>query len=166
MNSLIAPYAEKALSWWQSISQREQRLVAVSSVLVVIAIVYWGIFQPLNVRAEQAEMRLSSERQLLSWVQDKADSIVSKRGSGSAPVSSQPLNQVINSSARQFQIELIRVQPRGDMLQVWVKPLSFDQFINWLTFLQEKQGVEVAFLDIEEADKPGVIDINRLQFSR
>ncbi|WP_117235627.1 type II secretion system protein M [Vibrio maerlii] len=167
MSSIIAPWKEKASSWWQSISQREQRLVIAAAVVTAFVAVYWGLIQPLNTRAAQAEARLVSERQLLSWVQGKADSIVAQRGSGSTvATSNQPLNQVISRTASQYRVELIRVQPRGEMLQVWVQPLSFDQLINWLTFLQEKQGISVAFLDIEETDKPGVIEVNRLQFSR
>jgi general secretion pathway protein M len=111
-------------------------------------------------------MRIQSEKQLLSWVKEKADDISQKRGSAGVQFSNQPLNQVISSSTRQFNIELQRVQPRNEMLQVWVAPMPFNRFIDWLTYLKEKQGIEVEFMDIDRGKEAGVVEINRLQFKR
>lgn len=153
--------------WWQSITQREQRLLLVGAGLSLVGVLFWGVVQPLTMQAEHAQLRLASEKQLLSWVKDKADTVVSLRGSGNQAVSStMPINQVVNTSARQFKIELIRVQPRNEMLQVWIQPLEFDQLLNWLAYLKQKHGLGVAFLDIEDTDKPGVVEVNRLQFGR
>ena len=153
-------------TWWNGTSQREQRLVIACSVLLVIGVIYWGVLQPLNQRAELAQTRIQSEKQLLNWVTNKADEITELRGAGGTAASTQPLNQVVSSSIRRYKIELIRVQPRGEMLQVWIKPVPFNQFVDWLTFLKEKQGVDVEFMDIDRSDRPGVIEINRLQFKR
>lgn len=153
--------------WWQSITQREQRLLMVGALFVLLGCLFWGIIQPLASKSEIARARLASEQQLLGWVQGKADSIIAARGSnGGATVSNTPINQVVNSSARQFNIELIRVQSRNDTLQVWVQPIAFNQLLNWFAFLKQQHGVEVAFLDIEDSDRAGVIEVNRLQFSR
>ncbi len=162
MKKMIEPLQ----AWWSSVSQREQRLMIACSLLLVIGLVYWGILQPLSQRAELAQTRIQSEKQLLTWVVDKADEIVELRGSGGLKASNQPLNQVVSSSIRRYKIDLIRVQPRGEMLQVWINPVSFNQFIDWITYLKEKQGVEVEFMDIDRAESPGVIEINRLQFKR
>ncbi|MDN3697648.1 type II secretion system protein M [Vibrio cortegadensis] len=153
-------------TWWTSISQREQRLVIGCSVLLTIGVIYWGLLQPLNVRAEQAQLRITSEKQLLSWVENKADEIVALRSAGGIKVSNQPLNQIISSSTRGYKIELIRVQPRNEMLQVWIKPVPFNQFLSWIAYLKDQKGVEVEFMDIDRSEKPGVIDVNRLQFKR
>ncbi len=161
MRNMIEPLQ----AWWTSISQREQRLVIGCSILLIIGAVYWGVLQPLNARAELAQSRIQSEKQLLAWVSNKADEIVELRGSGGAK-SSEPLNRSVPASMRRFKIELIRVQPRGEMLQVWVKPVPFNQFVDWLTYLKEQQGVEVEFMDIDRSDTQGVIEVKRLQFKR
>ncbi|MCG9665423.1 type II secretion system protein M [Vibrio mediterranei] len=155
-----------AQSWWLSISQREQRLVLVCSVVAIIGIIYWGILAPFAQRTENAQMRIQSERQLLSWVSEQADTIVEKRRAGGVVVSKQPLNQVITSSTNRFNVELIRMQPRNDQLQVWIKPIPFEFFVNWLFYLQENHGVTVENMDIDKADLSGVIEVNRLQFKR
>ena len=82
MNKLI----NTLQTWWLSISQREQRLVVVCSLLVVIGGLYWGVVQPVAERANNAQMRIQSEKQLLSWVKDKADQISQSRGQGGRPL--------------------------------------------------------------------------------
>ncbi|MGF1698084.1 type II secretion system protein M [Vibrio kyushuensis] len=152
--------------WWQSISLREQRLVLICSGLLIVGIGYWGILEPLNQRSIQANNRINSEKQLLNWVQSKADEIVQLRAKSGLATTTQPLNQVISSSANRFKVELIRIQPRDDMFQVWVQPLEFNQFLGWITYLKEQQGVDVEHLDIARTDQPGVVDVKRLQFKR
>ncbi|MCJ0814213.1 type II secretion system protein M [Vibrio vulnificus] len=153
-------------AWWSNISQREQRLVVVCGVFGLIGLIYWGVLQPINARAEQAQLRIQSEKQLLSWVSEKADELAGLRASGGVSFSNQPLNQVIASSARQFKVELQRVQPRNEMLQVWVAPMPFNRLVDWLTFLKEKQGIEVEFMDIDRGKESGLVEVNRLQFKR
>ncbi|EDP58860.1 type II secretion system protein M [Vibrio sp. AND4] len=162
MKNLIA----QAQTWWSSISQREQRLMMGCGAVVVLGIIYFGLFQPMNQRAEMAQSRIQSEKRLLTWVQDKADDITALRKSGGVSLSSQPLNQVVSSSARRYKVELIRVQPRNESVQVWIKPLAFNQMVDWLRYLKEKQGIEVEFLDIDRSDQAGMVDVNRLQFKR
>ncbi|USD65180.1 type II secretion system protein M [Vibrio sp. SCSIO 43136] len=156
------------LAWWQSISVREQRLVIIAGALCLVGSLYWGVVAPLNQRAELAQQRIQSEKQLLTWVQDSANTITSLRKSAGVSGSrgSSPLNQVVSSTTRQYKIELIRMQPRGDSLQVWVKPLPFNQLVNWVSNMREKQGIEVEFLDITRTEQVGQVEVNRLQLKR
>ena len=153
-------------TWWGSISQREQRMVMGCGVLVILGFVYWCILQPMNQRAELAQSRIQSEKQLLTWVQGKANDITALRKSGGVTYSNQPLNQLVSSSARRYKVELIRVQPRNESVQVWIKPLAFNQMVDWLRYLKEQQGIEVEFLDIDRTEQAGMIEVNRLQFKR
>lgn len=153
-------------SWWITISKREQRLLLGGAFLFFVAAIYWGLIQPLSDRADKAQLKIVSEKQLLNWVTDKADQIVELRGSAGTPTSSKPMNQIISESVRRYNIELIRMQPRDNMLQVWVKPVEFNQFVSWLDFLKMKQGISVEFMDISAADSKGIIDVKRLQLKR
>jgi len=160
---------ESLFSWWKGISLREQRMVIACTFLVLFGVVYWGIVQPVSARVDTARVRINSEKQLLSWVSNKADRIIELRRQGGIRTSSEPsepFNQVISASAKRYKIELIRIQPRDEMLQVWVKPVTFDNFVHWLAFLQQKQGVQVVFMDISNSDTTGVIEVKRLQLKR
>ncbi|CAH0524377.1 Type II secretion system protein M [Vibrio hippocampi] len=155
-----------AQSWWVSISQREQRLVVVCALILLVGGIYWGILAPFDQRTELAQSRIQSEKQLLSWVTQQADKITEQREAGGVVVSSQPLNQVVTSSTRRFNIELIRMQPRNEQLQVWIKPIPFEFFVNWLFYLEQQQGISVEVMDIDKSDQDGVIEVKRLQFKR
>ncbi|ANU37787.1 type II secretion system protein M [Vibrio scophthalmi] len=162
MNKLLASLQV----WWLRITPREQRLVTVGGVALIIGILFWGIYQPMVQRAELAQNQLRTEKQLLSWVQNKADDIVALRGNGARALSPLPFNQAVSSSARRFNIELVRVQPRGEEMQVWVQPLPFNQLVSWLEYLQQNHGVEAQFLDIDKNERIGVVDVKRLQLSK
>ena len=162
MNGLMSSLS----SWWNGLSLREQRLLSVGGLLLLVAAVFWGVIQPVADRAEKAQTRINSEKQLLNWVSNKADEIIELRGSSGRSVSERPMNQVVSGSVSRFNIELIRMQPRDDMLQVWIKPVAFNQFVSWLNFLNQDQGIRVEFMDISKADSKGVVEIKRLQLKR
>lgn len=157
---------ESILSWWGSISLREQRLVIACSILLLLGGMYWGLIQPISERTDTAKVRINSEKQLLQWVVDSADRIVELRSKSGISTSDEPFNQVVSTSAQSYKIELIRIQPRDDMLQVWVKPVAFDQFVHWLAYLQRKQSVQVEFMEISSSDSKGIIEVKRLQLKR
>ncbi|WP_165310031.1 type II secretion system protein M [Vibrio ziniensis] len=161
-NKLITPLQ----SWWQSINQREKIMVVVCSLLMIAAIVFWGVLQPLNERNSQAKNRIQSEKQLLAWVSENADKITTLRKQGGVVRTSTPLNQIVTTTTRQFKIELIRVQPRGEMMQVWVQPLPFSQLVAWIAHLKEQQGVDVEFMDIKRGKQSGLVEVQRLQLKR
>jgi len=154
--------------WFKTLSAREQRLVIGGAIALVIAVLYWGIWQPMAQRAASAEQNLQTERQLLSWVSEKADDITTLRAKTGATgsVSPQGLNQVVNETTRRFRIELIRMQPREDAVQVWVQPLPFNTLVNWLAFLREEHGIEAQFLDVSKTNQAGLVEVNRLQLGR
>ena len=150
--------------WWVSTSQREQRMLMACGAFLCLGIIYWGVVQPVSQRAEMATQRIQSEKQLLSWVKDKANSISQLRVQGGVYSSSLPLNQSISSTAARFGAELVRVQPRGEELQVWVQPMPFNSLVDWMTFLKEQHGVSATFMDIDKGDQEGTVEIKRLQF--
>lgn len=153
-------------AWWLRITPREQRLTVIGSIVLGFGLLYWGIYQPITQRAEQAQLTLNNEKQLLSWVKDKADQIVELRGSGAKAISPLPLNQAISSSARRFNVELVRVQPRGNEMQVWVQPLPFNQLVNWVEYMQANHAIDVLFLDIDKSTQAGVVEVKRLQLRK
>ncbi|CEO40588.1 type II secretion system protein M [Photobacterium kishitanii] len=154
-------------AWWKALSQREQHLLLGAGSALAIAILYWGAWQPLNQRAAEAQNKINQQRQLLTWVEHKANQISAlKRAGGTVNVSDEGLNQVINETTTRFKIDLIRMQPRNDALQVWVQPLPFDTLVNWLVYLQQSYGINTQFIDLSKTDKNGMVEVNRLQLGR
>ena len=154
-------------AWWKALSVREQRLTMIASVALIVGLFYWGLWQPLQLRAEQADSRLQNQKASLQWLQEQASEIVTLRGqTGTSAQSNKGLNQVVNETTGRFDIELIRMQPRDNAVQVWVKPISFNALVDWLAFLQRHHGVAAQFLDISKTDVEGMVEVNRLQLGR
>jgi general secretion pathway protein M len=157
---------DKLKSMFLQLSGREQRLVIISAVLVLIAIFYWGILSPLNTSLERNQASVEKQTELLTWVQKNANRAVQLRSSvGNKSAFSSSLPQVVNQSASKMQIAISRMQPQGDELQVWIDQAPFNDVLSWLQSL-EKTGVSILDIDIAESNLPGQVKIRRLKLGK
>jgi general secretion pathway protein M len=72
---------DKLKSMFLQLSNREQRLVIISAVLVLAAIFYWGIWSPLNTSVERDQIAIKNQIELFDWVQKNANKAVQLRSS-------------------------------------------------------------------------------------
>ena len=157
---------DKLKSTFLQLSDREQRLVIISAVLVLVAIFYWGIWSPLNTSLERDQTAVKNQTELLDWVQKNANRAVQLRSGGVNKASfSGSLPQVVNQSANSMKIAISRMQPQGDELQVWIDQAPFNDVLSWLQSL-EKTGVSILDMDIVASDLPGQVKIRRLKLGK
>jgi len=64
MNALLEKY--------KALTEREQKLVLVSAVLMVIALFYFAVWSPLNAALDKQKQLLDNQQSLLVWVKDSA----------------------------------------------------------------------------------------------
>lgn len=148
------------------LSGREQRLVIISAVFVLVAIFYWGIWSPLNTSLERSQIAVKNQTELLTWVQKNVNRAAQLRSSGGNNTSfSGSLPQAVNQSASRMKIAISRMQPQGDELQVWIDQAPFNDVLSWLQSL-EKTGVSILDIDIAESDLPGQVKIRRLKLGK
>lgn len=154
---------EQFLAWWKSISEREQKLFSGCGAVIILAILYWGIYQPLKNQLEESQQQLLRAEQTLDWVQDNANVLV-KAGVNKRKTTTRKLSltQIVNKSAKQHGITFSRIVNKKQQIEVWVNEVEFDRFVNWLTRLNNDHGVEVINADFTKTDKLGHIKINRL----
>ena len=106
---------DKYKSMFLQLSGREQRLVIISAVLVLVAIFYWGIWSPLNTSLERDQSAVKNQTELLAWVQKNANRAVQLRSSGGNKAAfSGSLPQAVNQSASRMKIAISRMQPQGE----------------------------------------------------
>jgi len=152
--------------YYATLNEREQRLVLVSAVLVVIALFYWVIWSPLSQAVTKGRANLDSQQELLVWVQQSANRALQLQGS--AKPSSKfngSLAQEVNQSAGRLNIAIARMQPQGDELQVWIDQVPFNDVLSWLQGLESK-GIVILDLDIAETNAAGQIKIRRLKLGK
>lgn len=157
---------DKLKSTFLQLSLREQRLVAISAVFILLAMFYWGIWSPLNTSLEKGQNAVKNQTELLAWVQKNANKAIQLRSSSGNKASfSGSLPQTVNQSASRMKIAISRMQPQGNELQVWIDQAPFNDVLSWLQSL-EKTGVSILDIDIAESDLPGQVKIRRLKLGK
>tara|TARA_R110001583_G_scaffold3812_7_gene23304 strand:+ start:11933 stop:12418 length:486 start_codon:yes stop_codon:yes gene_type:complete len=152
--------------WWQGLNLREQRLVLVMGSAFSIFLLYSLVWQPLNDNLANTKKRLASRQALLTWVVDNTARYQSIQSTGSNEQSSGSLSSIINRTANQQQLTITRMQPQGEMLQVWLDSAPFTQLLFWLENLANNEGLQVQAIDLTKGDNPGEVRVRRLQLAK
>lgn len=157
---------DKLKSMYLQLNVREQRLVIISAILVLIAIFYWSVWSPLNTSLERGKIAVRNQTELLDWVQKNANKAIQLRSNVGKNVSfSGSLLQAVNQSASRMNIAISRMQPQGEEVQVWIDEIPFNDVLSWLQSL-EKIGISILDIDLAESDLPGLVKIRRLKLGK
>lgn len=145
--------------WWASLQQREQQLLTGAGVVVVIALFYGLIWQPLHQARIDQQLAAKGAAEQLQWLQSQlpklGNTAVSPKTQGS-------LTDVVSQTAGRYQVQVSRMQPQNDQLQLSLEDLPFDQLLRWLHELQYQQGVTLVQLNIARSDVPGQVRVRRM----
>lgn len=152
--------------WWESASEREQRLVLISAVVVLVGILYFALWQPLSNELTMQQQRLKQAQQTLKWVDSNSKKLVEAGvSSGNNSARKQNLSQLINKTSKRYQINISRIQSRENSVDVWVNSAEFNQFVEWTSKLKNQYGVQVQTVDISRGKEKGLIKVSRLSLS-
>lgn len=157
---------ENLLKKYHQLTEREQKLVMISAVVVIVGIFYWLIWSPLNGALEQSRKAVENKKSDLVWVKKNAMKALQLRKSvGQAAAFRGSLPQAVNQTAGRVKIAISRMQPQGEELKVWVDEAPFNDVLSWLQAL-EKRGVKILDMDVAKANAPGMIKIRSLQLGK
>ncbi|WP_394132889.1 type II secretion system protein M [Shewanella maritima] len=157
---------ENLQTWWRGLATREQQLVGFCGAMLVIGILYWGIWSPISQAHEDALRSHASASQTLSYVKQTANKIAGMKQSGGAPKARGSLSSVVNQTAGQYKLVISRMQPQGDNIQLWMDDVPFDALLDYLHDLVEQKGLTLDSVDLAESDTAGYVRVRRIQLSR
>jgi len=145
--------------WFEALEKREQNLVLMLGGMLMIAVIYFVIYQPLSDKLARAKHGVIKEQQLLNWVEENATKLVALQASSG--VSNSPnsgsLDQVINSTARRYKLVISRIQPQSNKLQVTLDNATFTQLLHWVQELQLNHGVQIEIAEFRPQAAPGLV---------
>ncbi|WP_108649065.1 type II secretion system protein GspM [Dongshaea marina] len=163
MKEILERYSAPLMQQWNQLNSREKKLVSWAGVAIVICILYWGIWQPLNTSVVNSKNQLAGAEQTLQWIKEQGNKLASYRASNSIqPIPRGSLESAVDRSARNHQIQITRIQPQKDRVDVWIENVSFNQLLGWLSMLHQR-GVTVRLLDLSKTSEPGYVKVRRLQ---
>lgn len=165
MADQMAMLKEKLSTWFQSLTDSEQKLIKFASVFFVIFILFF-VVSSIQSGVSDSERKLKQQQDLNTWAMQQI-AIIKSSTSGKQTQSSGSLTQVINSTSRQFSINIVRLQPqKNDLVKVGLDDIGFNRLMRWLQELQSKHGVVVENIDFAVADEQGKVKIRRLDLGR
>ena len=151
--------------WFDSLAEREQRLVIGASIVFVIGLFFQLVWGPLNSSLDKAEQNLKNKQALLQWVGEKTAEYQQLKGNSKSTASGS-LNQIVNTAARQAGISIARMQPQGDSLQVQIDEVEFNALVRWLATLVQNKGLTIESLDVTATERTGAVRVRRLQVTK
>ena len=120
----------------------------------------------MNTGLDKGEQKLSRQQELLAYIQESTTKYRLAKKSGGSVNRGGSLSTIVNRVAKQHQINIDRMQPQGEQIQVWVDEVSFNQLLQWLNDLTLKQGLQINSIDVSKGNSEGSVKVRRLQLSR
>lgn len=157
---------EKLKAWWESLATREQQIVAVGGVMLLIAVFYWGIWTPIANAEADAVNRLKAQQQTLAYVKETANKLAGLRQNGSRPTMQGSITNVVNQTAGRYGLTITRMQPQGNKIQLWMDDVPFDALLGYLGDMVQQKGLSLELLDVGETDTPGMVKVRRIQLAQ
>ena len=149
------PAWQAGSQWYQALPARDRLVVKAVSALLVLALVFVIVYAPLLKARKNAEAALQKNLGVYNQLAGNAH----KFGSVSSPAASGSLLSLVTRQARASGLSLSRYEQDGQSLRVWLEDVSFDDAITMLESLQANAGVIASQINIDKADRPGVVDI-------
>lgn len=145
--------------YWASLQQREQQLLSMAAMVLAIGAFYWLVWQPLHQSRQSQQLAVQTAQQQLVWLQTQ----LPKLNQASTTVrSNSSLTEVISQSSREFNIQVSRMQPQNEQLQLSLEDVPFEPLLSWLHQLQYQHGLRLVQFEVAAADVPGTVRVRRL----
>lgn len=151
-------------AWWESLQEREQKLVGIGGTALLVAVFYWGLWSPLGESMEKNQKLLTKQLSTNVWAKDALAQV--KGASGADNTGGGSLQQIVNRTSRQYNIQIGRMNPKDELLNLLVEEIVFNDLLKWLAFLEQNHGIKVMKLDVTELDVPGKVRVSRLEIGK
>ncbi|MFT5788586.1 MAG: general secretion pathway protein M [Shewanella sp.] len=152
--------------WWAGLVLREKQMVSACGVVLVLGILYWGIWTPIANAESNAQRNLEGQLSTLNYVKQTANRIEGLKQTSQGSAFTGSLSATVNQTAGSFGLTITRMQPQGNKIQVWMDEVPFETLLSYLYELVQNQGLSLESLDLAESDTPGFVNVRRIQFSK
>ena len=150
--------------WYENLEAREQVFVLVGAVFVVIALLFYGLWQPLDKRHTQVATNVENFEQALAALQPLRELVASGNPNRptDTPISPQAPIIVVSQTLQRRGLEQYnrRSAPTPNGVQVRFENVAFDELVLWLGELGNNYGLIVQQGTMQLAPQAGPGRIN------
>ena len=151
-------------AYWQALEPRQQRLIGVLVVVMVLALGYVGLWEPMVHSRDSQREEVAYHQATLAWLNSIESELLALKAVGSTEQmpSDRSLLSLADQTARAAGLAgvLSRIEPvNSDQVNVWLDGASFETVMSWLSELSVTWGVRVAELNVNRAQGEGAVDV-------
>lgn len=148
---------KSANEWYSQLAARDQLIVKALSVVMLLAIVFAWIWQPVVTGKEKAEKKFNTEMSFHKKMKENAFLFAS--GSSTQAVGGSSILTIVNTTAKVKNIQLKRFEPDGKTgLRIWLDQVNFNAVIDWLELLETSRGIKVEQISIDKVNS-GIVNV-------
>lgn len=158
------PEVRRLRAWWNERTGSERRVLALGTVVLIGALYFLIIIEPLRLAAEQHAARLHAEQSLAAHLATVAAEVAALGGANATQArlpDGASLLAVVTATARAAGVQdrTRRMTPVGPhALNLFVEGIVFGQLAGWLAGLERDYGIATERAGIEAGSQPGVVD--------
>lgn len=149
--------------WFEKLDPRERKVVIGGGAALVLAALYFLIWEPFANSIDVMRKNNAGQQQLLAWMKKSANEVKQLKAlnpQSSRSSTGQSLLGLIDQTAKRGKLgsSVKRVKPEGSSkAHVWIEDASFNDLIRWLETLQDRHGIRIVSSFIEKQDSSGII---------
>ena len=137
------------MSWFESLDDRERLFVATAAVFVVLAVIWFGLWLPLDRGQKAAAANVEVWKNSLSELRPLRGQIQASGGSQPiAAAQNQSLVVIVDTSLRQRSLtnalQSSQPTPGGNGIRIEFEGAAFDDLMLWLGDVNRQYGLLVA----------------------
>lgn len=147
MKKLLEPLG----AYWSGRTQRERGLVAGLGILLMAALVWYGLIAPLSAWHGESRGRYAASVERYRTVEAGIARYQSASAGATAQLGGdQPVRTIASERARVHGVTIARVLPGDDgRLNLWVDQAENAALIDWLADLDRQYGIAVSRITVE-----------------
>ena len=145
---------------FDSLDQREQRMVIAGAVVVALLLVF-GVILPLDRSVARAHARITTKQADLAWMRGVTPELIAAGPGTATPATQRSMLVVVDGAAREAGLgtALTSSEPSGaGGLQVRLEKAPFDAVVAWLARLSEQDGIRVDSATMDSAGPSGIVN--------
>jgi general secretion pathway protein M len=147
-------------TWYGGLQEREQRVVAVGSVLLALIILIGGILMPLQSVLSSAVKGIETRRDDLAWMRVNASEVRTEGSQLPADTGEAPVVLVDRVGREAGLANALRgTQPStSGGVRVQLEAAPFDTMVTWLDTLDRRYGLSIESITVDRTPAPGTVN--------